>query len=563
MTADDLLVTGKAALARGDWAAARRALEQAAALQPTGEALEALGTACWWQDDGKTVLEVRESAYRLYRVEGDLRSAARVATLIGVDFADYRGDFAVAAGWLQRAESLLKDLEVSAEHGWLHVYQGYAALMYANDPEEAHRRIALLETLLPQIRSVDVEMMSVALRGLTSIREGAIGEGMRHLDEAMTAAVGGDMSDLAAIGNTCCSLIYACEAVADYDRAAQWCDRAREFCKRLGLDAFFAICRNYYATVLIWRGAWDEADSELSAALRELQTNRPTYALESLAKLGELRRRQGRTEEATAILAQAEPHRTAVFGQAALALDRGDVEAAIDLLQRLLRRLGEEDQAEHVFILELLARAYLHAGSLDAAEALLPEMTAIASQVGTAPLNATTMATRGAVLLHGGDIEHAKHCFEDAIDLYVASDAGFDAARVRLDYADALERQRRISSAMHQAMLAQTAFAQLGAALYRDHAAAIVSRLSSDLGAPPADAVLPYGLTPREAEVLWLIAAGKTNQDIARDLVLSVRTVERHISTVYEKLGLHGRAARASAAAIAVGLRANTQAAPG
>jgi DNA-binding NarL/FixJ family response regulator len=116
---------------------------------------------------------------------------------------------------------------------------------------------------------------------------------------------------------------------------------------------------------------------------------------------------------------------------------------------------------------------------------------------------------------------------------------------------------------MHQAMLAQTAFAQLGAALYRDHAAAIVSRLSSDLGAPPADAVLPYGLTPREAEVLWLIAAGKTNQDIARDLVLSVRTVERHISTVYEKLGLHGRAARASAAAIAVGLRANTQAAPG
>ena len=78
------------------------------------------------------------------------------------------------------------------------------------------------------------------------------------------------------------------------------------------------------------------------------------------------------------------------------------------------------------------------------------------------------------------------------------------------------------------------------------------------MGSPPAEASLPHGLTAREAEVLWLIAAGKTNQDIARELVLSVRTVERHISTVYEKLGLHGRAARASAASIAVGMRANT-----
>jgi DNA-binding NarL/FixJ family response regulator len=77
------------------------------------------------------------------------------------------------------------------------------------------------------------------------------------------------------------------------------------------------------------------------------------------------------------------------------------------------------------------------------------------------------------------------------------------------------------------------------------------------MGRPPSGA-LPYDLTPREAEVLWLIAAGKTNQEIADDLVLSIRTVERHISTVYEKLNLHGRAARASAAAIAVSLRPNT-----
>jgi DNA-binding NarL/FixJ family response regulator len=127
-----------------------------------------------------------------------------------------------------------------------------------------------------------------------------------------------------------------------------------------------------------------------------------------------------------------------------------------------------------------------------------------------------------------------------------------------MDCAEALERLGRRPAAVQQAMLAQAAFARLGAAYYRDAAAKLVERLNAGLAAPPASATSPYGLTARETEVLWLIAAGKTNQDIARELVLSVRTVERHISTVYEKLGLQGRAARASAASIAARLRANT-----
>ena len=558
MTSDEDLVAGKAALARGDWSSARAALEQAIAVNPSGEAMEALGTACWWQDEGATVLEVREAAYRLYREEGDLRGAARVATLVGVDYWDYRGDFAVASGWMQRAETILKDLPPCPEHSWLHLYQGFGALMFANDPAEARKRIASLESLPPEAASVDVTMMAIALRGLTLIREGAVAEGMRMMDEAMTAAVGGDMTDLAAIGNTCCSLIYACEAVADYDRAAQWCERTREFCRRMGMDVIFAICRNYYATVLIWRGAWEEADVELSSALRTLQTNRPSYALESLAKLGELRRRQGRLEEAKSILAQAEPHRIAIFSQAAIALDAGETESAVDMLQRLLRRIGDEDQAERVFALELLARAHLRAGASQLAADLLPQMEEIAEQVRTAPLGATVKATRGAIALDAGELTEAKQCFEDAIDLFLASDAAFDAARIRLDYAATLERQGRTAAALHEAMLAQGTFAELGATLYGRHASETIARLSGSLGAPPVGQPLPYGLTAREAEVLWLIAAGKTNQDIARDLVLSVRTVERHISTVYEKLGLQGRAARAAAASIAVALRTNT-----
>jgi DNA-binding NarL/FixJ family response regulator len=156
-------------------------------------------------------------------------------------------------------------------------------------------------------------------------------------------------------------------------------------------------------------------------------------------------------------------------------------------------------------------------------------------------------------------LELARQCFEDAIDLFAVMGATFEAARTRLDLARVLQSLGRDAAAMQQAMTAQAAFTQLGAGLYRDQAAAVIAGLSVNLGPPPQEASLPHGLTAREVEVLWLIAAGRTNQEIARELVLSIRTVERHISTIYEKLGLEGRAARASAASIAVGLRANTQ----
>jgi ATP/maltotriose-dependent transcriptional regulator MalT len=323
------------------------------------------------------------------------------------------------------------------------------------------------------------------------------------------------------------------------------------------MDLFFAICRNYYATVLIWKGAWDEAEAELDAVTKVLQDGRPDYLREALAKLGELRRRQGRLEEAESLLMRAEPHRLALAGRAALALDRGDSATAIDLLERTLRRIGEEDQAERVFCLELLIRAHLLLGDVPAAEAALAELDAQAHMVRTQPLLATASAARAALHDTRGEAEAARRSLEDALDLFEATEADFDAARVRLLLAGVLRGLKRESAAVEQAMMAQTTFKRLGAQLYVERAGTLLGELSGGLRAPPPASQLPLGLTPREAEVLWLIAAGKTNQEIADDLVLSIRTVERHISSIYEKLQLTGRAARASAAALAVGLRAN------
>ena len=129
---------------------------------------------------------------------------------------------------------------------------------------------------------------------------------------------------------------------------------------------------------------------------------------------------------------------------------------------------------------------------------------------------------------------------------------------MRLELARVLQAQSRNAAATEQAMIAQTAFGALGARGGFEKSAALLGELSGGISRTTASAQLPSGITAREGEVLWLIAAGRTNQEIAGDLVLSVRTVERHISTIYEKLGLHGRSARASAAAVAVRLSADT-----
>jgi DNA-binding CsgD family transcriptional regulator/Tfp pilus assembly protein PilF len=553
----ELLQAGRDALSSGDWATARDALQQAVAIDPSPQALEDLGTALWWLDDQTSCLETREAAFRACRAAGDDRGAARIATMLAIDYVDFRNDVAVASGWMQRAEHLLSDIPTSDEHAWLHLYAGLKALMFEGDFETARQRRDKAMALARELHNLDVEMMTVALDGLLLIRDGKFTDGMLRIDEAMAAAVGGEMSDLPAIGNTCCFLIYACEAVGDYDRAAQWCERTREFCRRMGMDAFFAICRNYYATVLIWKGDWEQADAELSAALRELEVIRPGYAKESLAKLGELRRKQGRLDEADALFQQADPHRLSFMGRAALALDRSDPESALDFLDRQIRRIGDEDIGERVFALALRVRAQIMGGNTDAATATLAELEAAVSLVGTQPLRATANAAQGAAARALGQLDKAKLHYEDAVDLFEASDADFDAARLRLELAEVLRELGRDSSATEQAILAQGVFNRLGAGLYAQRAADLIASLAGSLGAPPSGP-LPHDLTPREAEVLWLIAAGKTNQEIADQLVLSVRTVERHISTIYEKLNLSGRAARASAAAIAVSLQANT-----
>jgi hypothetical protein len=236
----------------------------------------------------------RERAYRLYRRDGDLCSAGRLATLFGIDYFSFRGEAAIGNGWFRIAHRLLEELPPVPEQGWLWIWEGQIRLLADNDPAEARRLGHEAAELGRTLGDVDIEMTGLGLEGLAAVTAGDIGEGMAKLDEATATAVSGDMSEPAGIGATCCYLIFACERVRDYDRAVQWSERLQELCRQWQWVSLFATCRTHHAGVLVWQGAWKEAEAELEAATRELEASRPGKVADGIVRLAELRRRQGR-----------------------------------------------------------------------------------------------------------------------------------------------------------------------------------------------------------------------------------------------------------------------------
>ncbi|HKF45631.1 MAG TPA: LuxR C-terminal-related transcriptional regulator [Thermoanaerobaculia bacterium] len=534
------LEAGHEALARGAWEFARKAFERALAQEESPEALEGLGLASWWLDRGETVFEARERAYALYRERGDRVSAARVAVWLGWDYAAFRGESAVASGWLGRARRLLEGLPDGPEHAWLALREGVFALLEESDPERALERANEAIRVGAAISSPDHEMVGRALAGFAKVTAGNVAEGMRDLDEVNAAVVAGELSNFALIGLASCYLIAACERIRDYDRALQWCSRLKELCRKWGLRPLFAVCRTQYASVCMWNGTWDEADRELTLATEELAASRPAMTAEGLVRLADLRRRQGRLEEAEEMFARSEPHPQASLGRAELALARGEAAAATDLADRYLRRLPSHNRVERAEGLELAVRSRLAVGKREEARAAFDELSAIASAVGTLALLASERLAAGFLASEEGDLESARRDFEDAVDRFQQGGAPYETARARVELARALARLGRAEDARREAERAIELLRGMGAEGEIRRARDVLS----EAGAAAAGERSPGAkLTSREIEVLALVAKGLSNADIGERLFVSEHTVHRHVANILAKLNVPSRAA--------------------
>jgi ATP/maltotriose-dependent transcriptional regulator MalT len=509
---------------------------------------EELGWACWWLNDASGVFENRTKAFNLYLLKDDKLGAVRNDCWMCVDYIEFKGEFAVASGWFKRAENLLEGLPLSSELCMFKILKARWTFQVDKNSALAFKLLDESLQMSKSLKNIDGEMLSEALKGFILVVEGNITEGMPLLDDATLLAINSDQSDIKFTTITCCYLIDACERIRDYERATQWCNKVKELCKRWRYKAMFANCRMKHAGLLIWKGDWNEAEEELLSAANELQEFRPIQVSACTVRLADLKRRQGKWNEAEELLSQVESHPLKQLFSAFLYFDRQEYEKALDIAERYLRRFSLSEKSERTVVLELLINIKL--GKLEQAQSWLNELKEAVSSINTLPLKAALLNAEGNLNFANNNYEKAKHNIEDAIDIYEKIKSAFESARARALLAEVLIKLNKYAQAEGELDAAMNKFKDLGATKDFEKTRLALKNLYKKNAADSNKNQFEF--TGRELEVLRLIAEGKNNDEIAEKLFLSVRTVEKHLTNIYSKVGVSGKSARAYVASYAI-----------
>jgi DNA-binding CsgD family transcriptional regulator len=501
----------------GDVAAADRAQE-----------LELEGRAAYVRLDYDTVIGCWERAYAGYRDAGDDVSALRVARDVAYLHGAYKGDWAVANGWLARARRL-GDAAGPRERGWAALTSG----MF--EPDRSRKEECYREAMAAAKVAGDGVLMLITMSyyGASLVHGDRVADGMQLLDEALAGVSAGEVADPVGIEEIFCQLFSACEVAHDVDRADQWLRVGTAVAERLQLPAVSAYCHTHFGGVMTAAGRWPQAEESLVEGLRLWNLSRCLLGMGSAARLADLRVRQGRFEEAEALLAELPEDVDSARPRAALALAAGDAPRAEEILDRALRSVGPAGLGA-VPLLSLLVDAHLVAGRVDEARAVVARLE-VFDGAPTPYVAAVTALARGRVAMAGGEPEAGSH-LRDALELFARAQLPLDSAQARLELARTCADERP-DVAVHEARRALGAFRDLQAIRFADEAAALLRSLGVSTPGPRTAEVL----TVREAEVLELVGQGLSNRQVAERLVLSTKTVEHHVGRILSKLGLRNR----------------------
>jgi DNA-binding CsgD family transcriptional regulator len=533
-TAEELVRDGWEALAATNWEAARSCFERAGELGQTAEILDGLGRALHFQGEYPRAIELTERAFAAYREEGMVVDAAGRARWLAFLHGAISGNMAVASGWMERAGSLLEEVEECAGHGWLELDRA----PFTDDPEERNRLATAALAIARRFGDVDLEYDALSLLGQSHVASGRVAEGMKLLDQAMTAVSTGEVAGVVPVGDIYCRLLGACELALDVIRAEEWMTVAGSF--GAWSDFVSPVCRTHYGGILIAIGRWSEAEEQLLAALRTFEGSYRGMSGWPLGKLADLRVRQGRFEEARRMAEGYESHPVARRILAAVALGRGQVALAEELVGLCLDGETAADPG-CAPVLEMLVQIRLARDDIIGASDALERLETVAEGSRNDVAWAFAELAAGRVRAAEGD-ESAPSHLQTAIHGFTALGLRLEAARAQRELARALAAAAP-EAAVAEARLALRAFEQIGATADADATAALLRNLGAGGRAFPRH----FGeLTKRETEVLALLADGCSNEEIARRLVISRRTAEHHVARILSKLAVRNRAEAAA-----------------
>ena len=523
------------ALRRQDWQVALDAARGTSVDTPALEAdrLDSEAEAAWWLGRLDECIAAREAAYRIYEEQEDRRRAGQCAVWLWEHHAICARP-SVASGWLGRARRALDEGDTeSVAYGNLLLREAEMA-HGAGDLDRAGQLAATALDLGRRLRSTDLEAEALQTRGRIFIDQGQVDDGMAHLDEAMLFAVEGRLGPFAT-GKVYCSLIAACEELGDFDRASEWTDATLHWAEQHPFAIFPGICRLHRAIVLKRRGVLGGAEKEAARACEELRESHVANSAAAWAEVGDIRRRLGQLDQAEDAFARSQSVGGAPCGGLALLrLAQGRIEEAMTIITRCVAQ--QSNPLGRAGLLAMLVQIAVGAGELDAAHRALAELETTVATFGTTSLRATEQSTRGRLMLADGD-PAASMILQQAVDSWNALGVPYEEATARTLLGQALRMASDETGATMSFDVAARLFNQMGA------------RLDAREALGDSKPFLPAGLTEREAEVLRLVADGLTNNEIAAELFLSPKTVSRHLSNIFTKIGV---SSRASATAFAV-----------
>jgi DNA-binding NarL/FixJ family response regulator len=526
----DLLTSGHAALARGDWVSARESFDKAAHEGHSGEALDGLAQALFSQGDYAAAIDAAERAFAAFHANHDNVRAAVSARFVGYLYGVVHGNGAAASGWLGRAVRLIETAGDTPERARIELTRA----VLAADPHTRERHLTQAIEIAQRHGDNDVVLDAMSQRGLHLVAAGDVDAGMALLDEALAAVAAGEVADLISVGAMYCKMLHACELTLDVRRAEEWLALADGFVERTNRVPISAICRTHYGGVPHRGRPVGRRRARADHVDHALRPHLPGPARgAAVVRLAALRVRQGRLAEAAELLQGAEHDSHAIRPRIELHLARDEPDLAAARIERFFRTDPPAELAAP--LLMLLVQTELARHDSTAARAAVKRLRQLK------PTPMTTALADHAI----GLVDHTAKDLESALAAFARLALPFEEARVRLDLARLLTAEQP-AMALVEARAALATFQQLTATRDADAATSLLRRLGVRGHTGPRGTGT---LTTREQEVLDLLGEGLSNPDIAARLFVSKRTAEHHVSNILAKLGL---TSRAEAAAYAV-----------
>ena len=534
MTAADELDRGRESFERQAWAVAFAQLSAAdreTPLEP--EDLERLATATYLVGRDADSFDIWARAHHEFLRRGDVERAARCAFWLAFVLLN-KGELVRGGGWVARARRLLDDGQYDCvEQGYL-LWGVAARSIFEGDNASACATFARAAEIGDRFGDRDLVMLGWVGQCRALLRLGETAAGVALLDEMMVALETGEVSAIVA-GDVYCSVIEGCQEIFDLGRAQAWTAALTHWCaSQPDLVAYRGQCQVHRAEIMALHGAWPDAMEEAQRASERILKG-PDHPAAGAAfyQQAELHRLRGESTKAEEAYRQASRlGREPQPGLARLRLAQGQVDAAAAAIRRVVDEAS--DRVTRANLLAAYVEIMLAAHDVAAARVAADELSAIAADLGAPLLGAVAAQAQGAVLLGEGNPSAALAALRRAWMAWQELEAPYEAARVRVLVGLACREVGDQEGAELELDGARWVFQQLGAVPDLARVEAL-----SRKAAPKAAG----GLTAREVQLLRLVAAGKTNRAIAAELVLSERTVDRHVSNIFAKLGVSSRAA--------------------